>query len=137
MQKAVWARDTRNRLRKRAKQENGCWLWPSKLKNGYGFISARHVAKTRLVHRIAYIVFVGPIKAGYEIDHLCRVRNCINPKHLEAVSRKINRDRQTNAMVACRNGHPYTEESTYWRSDGGRNCRVCGMLNAQKYRKGF
>lgn len=113
-----------------------CWLWTGRVNNhGYGVTSV----KTRPVqaHRAAYELSVGPIPDGLEIDHLCRVRRCVNPEHLEAVtaSENVRRSDHTKSAASirahwlgkthCPNGHPYDEENTYRRPDGGRDCRTC------------
>jgi hypothetical protein len=67
-----------------------CWLWTAGLdKDGYGRF---RVSPTRLAkaHRFAYEVSVGPIPDGLEIDHLCFVRSCVRPQHLEAVTHDEN-----------------------------------------------
>jgi len=73
----------------------GCWLWLGALKaNGYGQIttgSKRDGSQTkRYTHRVAYEHFRGPIAEGLTIDHLCRVRRCANPWHLEPVTHAEN-----------------------------------------------
>lgn len=63
---------------------DACWLWTGALdKCGYGKFAMEGFASA---HRAAYILFVGPIPDGLEIDHLCRVRACVNPRHLEPVT---------------------------------------------------
>lgn len=42
------------------------------------------------MHRWVHLRFIGPIPEGYDVDHLCSVRNCVNPDHLEAVTRTEN-----------------------------------------------
>ena len=77
-----------------------CWLWEgSLLPDGYG--NARWPGQTTtLVHRIAYELWVAPIPEDLEIDHLCFVRNCINPEHLEPVTKAENaRRRGENARL--------------------------------------
>ena len=72
---------------------SGCWLWTgSRTRDGYGLITTREGGKQRrsYVHRIAYVKVHGFIPDGLEIDHLCRVRNCFNPSHLEAVTHAEN-----------------------------------------------
>ena len=66
-----------------------CWNW-QKAKNsaGYGIIGKDGGSK--LAHREAYIAFVGPIPEGLELDHLCKNKGCVNPDHLEAVTRSEN-----------------------------------------------
>jgi HNH endonuclease len=67
----------------------GCWLWTgAKLHGGYGHMRGGTADTT--AHRIAYELLVGPIPKGLEIDHLCRVRACVRPDHLEPVTRAEN-----------------------------------------------
>jgi len=69
----------------RVEKTDTCWLWTgSKTQGGYGQLSVDGVCVG--AHRIAYRLLIGPYPAGYHIDHLCRVRNCVNPDHLEAVT---------------------------------------------------
>ncbi len=72
----------------------GCWVWNGRLNDdGYGVLDLswrRGGPKSRSAHRLAYELFVGPIPDGLEIDHLCAVRRCVNPAHLEAVTHAEN-----------------------------------------------
>ena len=70
-------------------QESGCWIWTgSCMPHGYAkFFVDR---KTRIAHRWIYEQMRGPIPEGMHIDHLCRVRNCVNPDHLEVVTQREN-----------------------------------------------
>ena len=83
-------RDPKARIQEQAvKDANGCWLWPSSPQtNGYGVINVDR--KVQKAHRVAYRLFVGPIPDGLDLDHLCRRRNCVNPLHLEVVTRSEN-----------------------------------------------
>lgn len=107
------------------KTANGCWLWQHTDRAGYGtyfFADGRRW----LPHRWSYEHFRGPIPDGLEIDHLCRNRACVNPDHLEPVTRVENALRGPGAITECVNGHPYTTENTYIRPDRGtRSCRTC------------
>lgn len=68
---------------------NGCWIWQGCCnRGGYGQVNAGD--KTRLTHRVTYEHYVGPVPDGLELDHLCRVRRCCNPDHLEPVTRSEN-----------------------------------------------
>jgi hypothetical protein len=119
---------------------SGCELWFGSLSNtGYGLL--KHVGpekRTVLAHRASYEVAVGPIPDGYEIDHLCRVRSCINPRHLEAVPHRVNvlRGRAPTVVAArtgcCTRGHALTSENAIVRKDGSRECRICRYAAARK-----
>lgn len=68
---------------------NGCWIWTAaRNRGGYGIIGIE--LRSALAHRVSYEAFVGEIPNGLELDHLCRVRCCVNPQHLEPVTRYEN-----------------------------------------------
>lgn len=72
--------------------EDGCWRWQGcRTTIGYGQISFQGTMWT--VHRLAYEAWTGPIPDGRVLDHLCRVRHCLNPAHLEAVTYSENNRR--------------------------------------------
>lgn len=85
--------------------------------------------RMRKVHRLMYVEMVGPIDD--ELDHLCAVRLCASPAHLEDVTTRENLHRAVPwafqvAKTHCPAGHPYDEVNTYWRKDHyGRRCRQC------------
>lgn len=103
----------------------------------------RVAGKVALVHRVMYERMRGPIPRGLELDHICRVRRCVNPFHLRAVTHKENclesRVRspfKLNAdKIKCHRGHPFTEENTYIYKDGRRDCRVCMRLRARSTKR--
>lgn len=68
----------------------GCWLWTGSLIKGTGYADFKRAHLCRNGHQYAYLTFVGPIPTGLELDHLCRVRRCVNPVHLEPVTRLMN-----------------------------------------------
>lgn len=117
------------------KQPNGCWLWQGALSTaGYGtFNLGRRGAGYEYAHRISYAWAYGDMPAGQELDHLCRIRRCVNPQHLESVSHRINvfRGDAPTIRIAisgkCHNGHEINTENMYFRKDrpGKWNCRVC------------
>lgn len=107
-----------------AKSEDGCWLWTASIKEtGYG--QFRLDGRAQYAHRIAYELCVGPIPDGLQLDHLCRVRHCVNPDHLEPVTQAENAARGSWAMKThCPRGHEYTPENVYFNS-GRRYCCTC------------
>lgn len=71
------------------KLPDGCWIWTGARNTG-GYGVARHRGRTIGAHRMTYEVFVGPLDPFLEIDHLCRNPPCVNPDHLEQVTRAEN-----------------------------------------------
>jgi len=75
---------------------SGCWLWTGIVNNAeYG--GFQYEDRIRLAHRVSYFLFKGEIPPSREIDHLCGVKSCVNPDHLEAVSHSVNVRRGWNA----------------------------------------
>lgn len=112
-------------------RETGCILWTGPVnRGGYGKLSINGRART--AHQAMYEMFIGPIPGGMQLDHLCRVRRCANPAHLEAVTSQVNTLRGDTIPAAhahkthCAKGHAYTSENTYiYPHDGSRACRIC------------
>lgn len=71
-----------------------CWLWKGKLQDGYG--AQGWEGKTWAAHRLVYTLLMGEIPEGLDLDHLCKVRHCVNPDHLEPVTRGENIRRSKN-----------------------------------------
>ncbi len=126
------------KLDARTNKTDSCWLWTgAKQTAGYGVLS------DRLAHRLSYERWKGPIPAGLTIDHLCRVRHCVNPEHLEAVTLAENvlRGESLPARNArrthCPQGHPYDQENTHVNpKTGWRMCRACNRERARAARLG-
>lgn len=119
--------------------DSGCWLWIAALnRNGYGLA---RFGRVRVAHRVTYELLVGPIPGGLDLDHLCRVRNCVNPSHLEPVTRRENLRRgEHNYRDAthCQQGHPYAGDNLRISpADGGlaRICRECARANDARSRE--
>ena len=106
-----------------------CWLWLGATSNGYG--QFRTEGPSVKAYRYAYEFCVGPIPEGLTIDHLCRVRHCVCPDHLEPVTHRVNCLRGQSPIAAnarktqCLQGHPYDAENTYITPAGARDCRLC------------
>lgn len=108
--------------------DSGCWEWRGALTwGGYGRIGGRvnGKRKTLLTHRVAYAEMVTPIPDGLQIDHLCRVRHCCNPDHLEPVTPRENTRRAPHiAKAECKRGHSYAQHGHVDKT-GRRHCREC------------
>jgi len=121
-----------DRLIERREVVGDCWIFTgARTGGGYGSIGTggRH-GKRHYTHRLSYELHVGPIPDGMQIDHLCRVRACFNPAHLEAVPQAVNVRRGMsgahNAVKThCPQGHPYSEENTYRSPKNQRFCVAC------------
>lgn len=81
--------DTLTRVMRRI-QKGDCWEWTGALFQGTGYGQVWADGTTRLAHRVVYELLVGPIPVGLDLDHLCRNRSCVNPAHLEPVTRRVN-----------------------------------------------
>ena len=121
--------------------ESGCWVWEGYITTkGYGELCRKRGPGhgTRRVHRIVYELLRGPIPAGLELDHLCRVRCCVNPDHLEIVTTRENTLRGKSPTIInkmkthCVHGHEFTPENTRRRVGGGRACRACHNIQRTK-----
>lgn len=109
---------------------SSCWLWRGGITTGgYGYMYIGRLRKP--AHRVAYELVKGSIPEGFQIDHLCRVRGCVRPDHLEAVTaaennrRSLSRSAMAARRQSCANGHEYTDENTMRGPDGERKCRQC------------
>lgn len=101
---------------------SGCWIWQrSRSRDGYGWASLHN--KTHQAHRLVYKLLAGEPPEGMHLDHLCRVRHCVNPAHLEPVTpgENIRRSTLTPAgMTECAKGHGELSEMR-----GQRRCLAC------------
>ena len=121
---------------------NECWLWAGYINElGYGqhFYTVDGKTKYVYAHRLMYEELVGAIPQGLVIDHLCRVRCCVNPKHLEPVTASVNTLRGEGVGVNkrkthCPRGHEYTPENTQYRNTGWRVCRTCNRARLERQR---
>lgn len=130
------------RLMARIEQGPACWLWNGYVHptTGYGMFTIKGVG-SRPAHRLVYEELVGPIPEGLEIDHLCRVRHCVNPDHLEPVTRHTNIIRGDGPRITreraarrthCKHGHEYAVVGRY----SGYRCAECGRQQARRLQQG-
>lgn len=121
-----------DRILSRVEQTSaGCWIFQgAKTSGGYGSVGlgGRNLGRG-YTHRVTYEYFIAAIPAGLDIDHLCRIRACCNPWHLEPVSRAENLARGlTRAdQTHCKRGHEFTPENTR-TYQGRRFCRACARV---------
>ena len=110
-----------------------CWLWRGPLTPlGYGKFALK--GRYRAAHRVAWELCNEPIPEDREIDHLCRTRACVNPSHLDVVTRRENLLRSSNQAAVraratkCKHGHAFSTENTRIARNGNRQCRRCTEL---------
>jgi len=110
------------------KDKSKCWIWMASLNNGYGTFSTYGLTG-KFVHRIMYELIKGRIKESYTIDHLCSNKLCVNPEHLEQVTRDENLLRGNGDLTHagfCSKGHKRTLDNIYITpSTGATRCRKC------------
>lgn len=131
MNAATLPTKVRNRI---AVDAAGCWIWLGRRNDaGYGVIDVRAgtTRGPRRAHRIVYETLRGPIPDGLDLDHICRVRHCVNPVHLEPVTRGENTRRglQGALKTTCPRGHALAGDNLgiHRRADGrqSRRCLQC------------
>lgn len=121
-----------------------CWLWTGHVDTKTGYATFWFEGSSKIAHRVVYQVFIEIIPRGHlemPLDHLCRVRHCVSPMHLEIVTPKINTMRgdtlaaRNAAKTHCKNGHEFTPENTYIPPPpySCRQCRKCRNANIKKY----
>lgn len=124
--------DAETRFFRHVEQSGDCWLWTTPLtRTGYAQFSDENVRPV-YAHRWSYEHFRADLSPGLVIDHLCRVRNCVNPWHMEPVTPRVNtlRGEGPTALLSrrgalCKRGHSLP-------ADG--NCHECRLITYAAYR---
>lgn len=134
----LWARVNKDGpIPEYAPHLGNCWFWLGAKTEGYGCITVTsgHLA---LVHRLTYVEARGPIPNDLVLDHLCRIRHCCRPSHLEAVTYGENNRRGFGSSglnakkTHCKWGHAFSLENTKRTEAGTRRCLTC----RQEYSRG-
>ena len=125
--------------------QSGCWTWTG-AKNPNGYANFMYPRKGRFTnaHVVSYLIFRGPIPPNLEIDHLCRIRHCVNPFHLELVTSAENNRRGYSASAInqrkthCIYGHPLSGDNLFMQirktSAPSRICKICRSRRMREYR---
>lgn len=132
--------------------QTGCWPWKLSVnvRSGYGQVGAKGLPfpkakRMALAHRVAYVLGVGELIDGMEIDHRCNVRRCCNPHHLKQVTKTENMARTTflslenprnrlGLRTHCVKGHEYPADPGRDKT-GARVCRVCNGIASAACKK--
>lgn len=126
-----------DRVLTRVDKTKSCWNWIGSVSHyGYGTYGNRNL----MAHRVVYHLLVGDLKQENTLDHLCKNKRCVNPKHLEQVSIRENvlRSDNPNAINArktyCMREHPLSGDNLYIHPKRGtRHCKQCGKDAQKRY----
>lgn len=122
-------------------QDSGCLLWIGNRSDGYGvfWLTHRHSV---YAHRFLYQQTYGELAPEFDLHHRCGNRACVNLNHLQPLLHGEHTKVEGKAISCyyasrthCEYGHPYNEENTYHRPDGGRTCKTC-RRKGDKLRRG-
>lgn len=112
-----------------------CIMWTgTRDAKGYGMYRRPDNKKNTRAHRFIYEMMIGPVSEGLTIDHLCRVKACINPAHLEVVTHRTNIRRSLGhpddgPVRRCIHDHDLTIEGYHRVGRSIPDCRACARLS--------
>ncbi len=138
-------KNIQDKIEKRIDKSGECWVWIGYIhkKDGYGRYRLPNMKWDKTAHRVVYELYNDiEIDSDMTIDHLCLNKKCVNPKHLEVVSRSENSrrarlvDTDSTKMKRikagfrggyngdyCKRGHRLEDIS--WSNGQRRLCRQC------------
>ena len=133
-------------------EPSGCWLYMGSVNHrGYAVIQKPAPDRgTQLLHRFVVDQVLGVPEPGLVVDHECHNesdctlgdqcwhRRCWNPDHLtlktDAENKRASSDGGRHQRTHCVHGHEFTEETIYYRPDGGRSCKACWPMRRERRR---
>lgn len=112
----------------------GCWIWTGGTNGkGYGYIrESGSGSRMSPAYRVMYEMHIGPIPDDLCLDHLCCTPRCVNPSHLEPVTKGENSRRGKALIRYCAKGHEFTPENT-GRDGSKRYCRECHKAHYRRW----
>jgi hypothetical protein len=87
-----------------------CWIWTAARNNTGGYGIFRIDSRNAVAHRVAYTWANGPVAPGYEVDHTCFNRSCVNPSHLRLLTHQENGQNRAGANANSKSG----VRGVYW-----------------------
>lgn len=129
----------RGRILARISVLRGCWLF-SKPDPSTGYARITVKGRRVYVHRLAYMLVHGAFAPSLQIDHLCHQRNCVNPRHMEAVPQRVNILRgvgfaaENARKTHCPQGHEYALHAR--KKKNARDCGICHRVREYERKHG-
>lgn len=119
---------------------SGCWIWLGAMDvKGYPLVKGE--GKVKYAYRLAYLMFKGKVRKGYDVHHTCHTPLCVNPDHLQALTRRAHTALGENIVgrnirkTHCERGHPFRGENLRVDSKGKRGCKTCDRERMREVRR--
>lgn len=116
---------------------NGCWPWEGAVINKrYKYGSFFFRGRKTTAQRVSYILHIGEIPAELEVDHTCNNPNCVNPAHLQAITKSQNLSKRSITKKICWRGHPLSGDNVVLEKEGKvRRCKICRKRSRTEVRR--